>query len=126
MFEGGSQGLPIPFTQFLQQPSFTTLNISTTVVCPDGGTVLLTSHYLEEVQALAQRVVVIDQGVMKADDTLEAILRRVSLRRVAVRAQADLAARPGVVRAETLGDGRQELGARGVMAGQRGPGCLAT
>lgn len=74
-----------------------------------GGTVLLTSHYLEEVQALAQRVVVIDQGVVKADDTLEAILRRVSLRRVAVRAQADLAARPGVVRAETLGDGRQEL-----------------
>ena len=41
MFEGGSQGVPIPFTQFLQQPAFTTLNISTTVVCPDGGTVLL-------------------------------------------------------------------------------------
>ena len=41
VFEGGSQGQPIPFTQFLQQPSFTTLNIQTTVVCPDGGTVLL-------------------------------------------------------------------------------------
>ena len=41
VFEGGSQGVPIPFTQFLQQPSFTTLNIQTTVVCPDGGTVLL-------------------------------------------------------------------------------------
>jgi type II secretory pathway component GspD/PulD (secretin)/tetratricopeptide (TPR) repeat protein len=41
VFEGGSQGQPIPFTQFLQQPSFTTLNINTTVVCPDGGTVLL-------------------------------------------------------------------------------------
>ena len=41
VFEGGSQGVPIPFTQFLQQPAFTTLNISTTVVCPDGGTVLL-------------------------------------------------------------------------------------
>ncbi|MBN9120364.1 MAG: hypothetical protein J0I06_14600 [Planctomycetes bacterium] len=41
IFEGGSQGQPIPFTQFLQQPSFTSLNISTTVVCPDGGTVLL-------------------------------------------------------------------------------------
>jgi tetratricopeptide (TPR) repeat protein len=41
IFEGGSQGQPIPFTQFLQQPSFTTLNINTTVVCPDGGTVLL-------------------------------------------------------------------------------------
>ena len=41
VFEGGSQGIPIPFTQFLQQPSFTSLNIQTTVVCPDGGTVLL-------------------------------------------------------------------------------------
>ncbi|MDB5307110.1 MAG: hypothetical protein JWO38_1312, partial [Gemmataceae bacterium] len=41
VFEGGSQGVPIPFTQFLQQPSFTSLNIQTTVVCPDGGTVLL-------------------------------------------------------------------------------------
>ncbi|MFM8270833.1 MAG: type II secretion system protein GspD, partial [Gemmata sp.] len=41
VFEGGSQGQPIPFTQFLQQPSFTSLNIQTTVVCPDGGTVLL-------------------------------------------------------------------------------------
>jgi hypothetical protein len=41
VFEGGSQGVPIPFTQFLQQPDFTTLSISTTVVCPDGGTVLL-------------------------------------------------------------------------------------
>lgn len=41
VFEGGSQGVPIPFTQFLQQPAFTTLTIQTTVVCPDGGTVLL-------------------------------------------------------------------------------------
>ncbi len=41
VFEGGSQGQPIPFTQFLQQPAFTTLSIQTTVVCPDGGTVLL-------------------------------------------------------------------------------------
>lgn len=41
VFEGGSQGQPIPFTQFLQQPAFTDLQINTTVVCPDGGTVLL-------------------------------------------------------------------------------------
>jgi Flp pilus assembly secretin CpaC/tetratricopeptide (TPR) repeat protein len=41
VFEGGSQGQPIPFTQFLQQPAFTDLSINTTVVCPDGGTVLL-------------------------------------------------------------------------------------
>ncbi|MBN9517139.1 hypothetical protein J0H58_01255 [bacterium] len=41
IFEGGSQGQPIPFTQFLQQPAFTPLSVQTTVVCPDGGTVLL-------------------------------------------------------------------------------------
>jgi ABC-2 type transport system ATP-binding protein len=35
-----------------------------------GGTVLLTSHYLEEVEALAERVVVIDQGLVRADGTL--------------------------------------------------------
>jgi Flp pilus assembly secretin CpaC len=41
VFEGGSQGQPIPFTQFIQQPAFTDIQINTTVVCPDGGTVLL-------------------------------------------------------------------------------------
>ncbi|MBX9622690.1 MAG: hypothetical protein K2X82_02640, partial [Gemmataceae bacterium] len=41
VFEGGSQGQPVPFTQFLQQPAFATMTIATTVVCPDGGTVLL-------------------------------------------------------------------------------------
>ncbi len=41
IFEGGSQGQPVPFTQFLQQPGVTTVNVQTTVVCPDGGTVLL-------------------------------------------------------------------------------------
>ena len=72
-----------------------------------GGTVLLTSHYLEEVQALAQRVVVIDQGVVKADDTLDAILRRVGLRRVVVRSTADLGTDlPGVVRSERTVEGR--------------------
>jgi type II secretory pathway component GspD/PulD (secretin) len=41
VFENGSQGLPIPFTQFLQQPTFTTVSVQTTVNVPDGGTVLL-------------------------------------------------------------------------------------
>ena len=41
VFEGGSQGQPVPFTQFLQQPAFTSLNIQSSVVCPDGGTVIL-------------------------------------------------------------------------------------
>ena len=41
VFEGGSQGQPIPFTQFFQQPSFTEITAQTTVAVPDGGTVLL-------------------------------------------------------------------------------------
>ncbi|WP_454850598.1 ABC transporter ATP-binding protein [Promicromonospora soli] len=47
-----------------------------------AGTVLLTSHYLEEVQALAERVVVIDHGKVLADDSLDTILGRVGARRV--------------------------------------------
>jgi len=41
IFEGGAQGQPVPFTQFIQQPTFSTISVSTTVVVPDGGTVLL-------------------------------------------------------------------------------------
>jgi type II secretory pathway component GspD/PulD (secretin) len=41
VFEGGSQGVPIPFTQFYQQPSFSVIEVQTTVSVPDGGTVLL-------------------------------------------------------------------------------------
>ena len=41
VFEGGSQGQPIPFTQFFQQPPFTSITVQTTVAVPDGGTVLL-------------------------------------------------------------------------------------
>jgi len=54
----------------------------------DGGTVLLTSHYLEEVEALAQRVVVIDGGRVVADDTLENVRAGVALTRVSLRAAA--------------------------------------
>jgi ABC-2 type transport system ATP-binding protein len=74
-----------------------------------GGTVLLTSHYLEEVQALAQRVVVIDRGVVRADDSLDAILRRVGLRHVEVRSGVDLTSWDGVVRGDRRDDGTQEL-----------------
>jgi len=41
VFEGGSQGTPIPFTQFFQQPSFSNISVQSTVVVPDGGTVLV-------------------------------------------------------------------------------------
>jgi Flp pilus assembly secretin CpaC len=41
IFEGGAVGQPQPFTQFLQQPAFSTVSVNTTVNVPDGGTVLL-------------------------------------------------------------------------------------
>lgn len=40
-FDTGVVGQPIPITQYLQQPSFTTVGVQTTVSVPDGGTVLL-------------------------------------------------------------------------------------
>ncbi|HTK76424.1 MAG TPA: hypothetical protein VL371_14260, partial [Gemmataceae bacterium] len=41
VFEGGAQGQPVPFTQFVQQPQFATVQIQTTVMVPDGGTVIM-------------------------------------------------------------------------------------
>lgn len=41
VFEGGSLGKPIPFTQYLQAPDVKTEKIEKTVVVPDGGTIVL-------------------------------------------------------------------------------------
>ena len=81
-----------------------------------GGTIVLTSHYLEEVQALAERVVVIDHGHVLADDALDVVIGRVAVRRVALTLPdaADLVALrglPGVVDVSEVGNGvnRAEL-----------------
>jgi ABC-2 type transport system ATP-binding protein len=52
----------------------------------DGGTVLLTTHYLDEAEALASRVVVIAGGRELASGTVEEIRARAGLKRVRVRA----------------------------------------
>lgn len=41
VFEGGAQGQPVPFTQFIQQPVINSISVNTTVAVPDGGTVLM-------------------------------------------------------------------------------------
>jgi len=42
-----------------------------------GATVLLTSHYMDDVAALCPRVIVIDRGKLSYDGGLEALVRRV-------------------------------------------------
>jgi ABC-2 type transport system ATP-binding protein len=47
-----------------------------------GKTIVLTTHYLEEADQLAERVVVFDHGIVIADDTPRAIKARVAGKRV--------------------------------------------
>jgi ABC-2 type transport system ATP-binding protein len=52
----------------------------------EGGSVLLTTHYLEEAQALASRVVVIASGQVIAQGSVDEITARTGLSRVHLRA----------------------------------------
>ena len=54
----------------------------------DGGTVLLTTHYLEEAEALAERIAVIHRGRLVAEGTRRDITSRIALRRVRFKAGA--------------------------------------
>ena len=54
----------------------------------EGGTVLLTTHYLEEAEALAERIAVIHRGRLVAEGTRREITSRIALRRVRFRAEA--------------------------------------
>ncbi|WHP16274.1 ABC transporter ATP-binding protein [Cellulomonas sp. ES6] len=66
-----------------------------------GATVVVTSHYLEEIEALARRVVVIGSGRVLVDDTLPAVLAMAAARRVLIELppadEARVAALPGVL-----------------------------
>ncbi|MER5628740.1 ABC transporter ATP-binding protein [Streptosporangium sp. NPDC002544] len=67
-----------------------------------GGTVVLTSHYLEEIEALAERVVVIGQGRVLTDGTTAEVRGIAGVRRVTLTA-GDLAGLPGILRTEREG-----------------------
>src|SRR5215211_6032114 len=66
----------------------------------DGGAVLLTTHYLEEAQALASRVVVIAGGQIIVQGSVDDITARVGLARVHLRAPS-LPDLPAGTRVET-------------------------
>jgi ABC-2 type transport system ATP-binding protein len=55
-----------------------------------GGTILLTTHYLEEADALATRVVLIDAGSIVADGSAASIKAAAGLTRVTFRAPPEL------------------------------------
>ena len=76
-----------------------------------GATVVITSHYLEEIEQLAERVVVIDRGRVLEDDSLGNVLGRVSLRRLTLETDfaASIAELPGVVGLETDAAGLSTL-----------------
>ena len=68
-----------------------------------GGTLIITSHYLAEIEALAGRVVVIDHGRTIADGTVREITRQVDLHHISLVTSVDdatLRALPGVIDVE--------------------------
>jgi ABC-2 type transport system ATP-binding protein len=79
----------------------------------EGSTVVVTSHYLEEIEALARRVVVIGGGRVLVDDDLPAVLSLAAARRVLVTVPPEVepvvAALPGVQDARREGERTQLL-----------------
>lgn len=71
-----------------------------------GTTIVVTSHYLEEIEALAERVIVIDRGVVLADDALAAVRDRVQSAVVELSTDAPdrVQTLRGVVRSETAAE----------------------
>lgn len=77
-----------------------------------GCAVLLTTHYLEEAQALADRVVVLAHGRVLVEDTVAGLRARTGLRRIACRSRllpADVAGWDGVVGAHVDAQGLLHL-----------------
>jgi ABC-2 type transport system ATP-binding protein len=73
-----------------------------------GQTIVLTTHYLEEADALADRIVVIDHGLIVAEGTPSEIKGKVGAKRIRFRAagldDARLPLLPGVQRAARVAD----------------------
>jgi ABC-2 type transport system ATP-binding protein len=57
-----------------------------------GRAVLLTTHYLEEAEMLADRVIVLNHGRVIADGSVQEVRKRVALRRIRCHTSLPLAA----------------------------------
>ncbi|WP_181309623.1 ATP-binding cassette domain-containing protein [Nocardioides campestrisoli] len=94
-----------------------------------GSTIVLTTHYLEEADALAQRVLVIDHGRLIADDTAAALKAGLGDRLTLSFADPD-SARAAATRADRLGDDTRvevtgsTLTLRAVRGHEQAPGLL--
>ena len=93
-----------------------------------GATVLLTTHYLDEADALSDRIVIIDQGRIVASDTAENLKAQVAGDLVALEVTdpirvADAAERLRAVAGDVEVDGRHVRG-RVARAGRAVPGLL--
>jgi ABC-2 type transport system ATP-binding protein len=82
------------------------------VLAGDGRTVVYTTHYMEEVERLCDRVVIIDHGRVLADDTLAGLLANAAVsNRLTLKydsppdaaAQAEIQGVPGVTRVDLEG-----------------------
>ena len=81
-----------------------------------GSTVFLTTHYLDEADALCDRILVIDHGSIVASDTPDALKRQVSgdLVTVTVVDDADAASAADLLRA--VSDGEPSIDGRAIRA----------
>ncbi len=68
-----------------------------------GGAILLTTHYLEEAETLAERVVVLNRGRVIAAGSVSEVAGSIGITRVRFEARS-LPALPGIVHAERDGD----------------------
>src|SRR4029453_3909897 len=59
-----------------------------------GTTVLLTTHYLEEAEQLCDRIAIINHGRLIANDSTDAMLRRLDRKELALTLAHDLSASP--------------------------------
>jgi ABC-2 type transport system ATP-binding protein len=77
-----------------------------------GVTVVLTTHYLEEAEALCDHIAIVNHGRIAAHDTTPRLLARLDRKDVVVTLEADLAAIPAALdglEAELLGPRRLRL-----------------